>query len=114
MRCVVLPSIPTSAFISVKETTIKIRQATLEDIVDVTKNCNVIINYIRHPPTIKVLSEILRATNFITGTEYRLYPDDVIIVVGLKFRAPVSGQDVNVTPDDLLVLIAEVQYIVIT
>jgi hypothetical protein len=110
-RCVLLPSLPVSAFSDIKEVTIRVRQTTLEDVLNMVKGCNVIINYIRHPPTNRILDTL--KVSYITGTEYKLYPDDIIIAIGLKFRAPVSGQDVNVTPDDLLVLVADVQYIVI-
>lgn len=104
-RCVILPSLPTSAFIEIHEVALRVRHATLGDIVEAAKNCDTIINYIRHPPTNKLLSEMI---NFVMGTEYRIFADDTIFVVGLKSRAPVSGQDVNVAPSDLLVLAVDV------
>jgi hypothetical protein len=104
-RCVVLPSLPTSAFAEISEVVLRVRRATLEDIVEASRNCSVVVNYIRHPPTNKLLSEMI---NFVMGTEYRVFAGDIIFVVGLKSRAPVSGQDVNVTPSDLLVLAADV------
>jgi hypothetical protein len=104
-RCVILPSLPTSAFTEAREIVLKVRHATLEDIVEVTKNCDIIVNYIRHAPTNKILSELV---HFIAGTEYKIFANDIIFVVGLKTRTPASGQDVNVTPSDLLVLAVEV------
>ena len=104
-RCIILPSLPTSAFLETSEVILRVRRATLEDIVEASKNCDIIINYIRHPPTNKILAEMV---NFVTGTEYRVFAGDIVFVVGLKSRAPASGQDVNVTPSDLLILAVDV------
>jgi intergrase/recombinase len=105
MKCVVLPSIPTSAFAEVSEVVLRVRRVTLNDIAEASKNCDVIINYIRHPPTNKLLSEIM---DFAVGTEYKISANDVIFIVGLKSRAPVSGQDVPVTVNDLLILAVDI------
>ncbi len=104
-RCVILPSIPTSAFTEIAEVVLKVKRATLEDIVEASKSCSITINFIRHPPTNKILSDMI---TFVMGTEYKIFANDRIFVVGLKTRAPVSGQDVNVTPDDLLILAVDV------
>ncbi len=106
VRCVILPSLPTSMFTEVAEVILRVRQASLKDIVESVKDCNVVVNFIRHPPTNKILSDVL--PSFVMGVEYKIFAHDKIFVIGLKFRTPVSGQDVNVTPDDLLILAVDV------
>jgi hypothetical protein len=104
-RCVIVPSIAVSMF-TTTEVTLRVRRVTLEDVAKMAKDCDIVLNFIRHQPTNKILSEVV---NFaMGGTEYKLSADDIIFVVGLKYRAPISGQDINVTPDDLLILAVEV------
>jgi hypothetical protein len=105
MKCAVLPSIPTSAFADINEATIRVRKITFNELVELAKTCDTLINFNRHPPTNQLLAKYL---TFVAGTEYRLNKDDRIFVVGLKSRAPTPGQDVNVTIDDLLILAVDI------
>jgi len=105
MRCIVLPSIPTSAFTDISEVTIRVRKITFNELVELTRTCDTIVNFVRHPPTNQILSKYF---TFTTGTEYKISANDKIFVVGLKSRAPTPGQDVNVTIDDLLILVVDI------
>jgi hypothetical protein len=90
----------------VSEVTIRVRKITFNELVELVRNCDTIVNFIRHPPTNQLLSVHFK---FTTGTEYRLGgSSDKIFVVGLKSRAPTPGQDVNVTIDDLLILAVDI------
>jgi hypothetical protein len=102
MKCVILPSIPTSAFADIAEPIkLTVAKISFEDLVNALRQCDIVVNYIRHPPTNQLLS---KHVSFTTGTEYRISAGDAVFVVGLKARAPISGQDVSVTVDDLLIL----------
>ncbi len=106
-RCVVLPSLPTSMFIDISAAVrLTVRKITFEEFAAKVRYCDSVINYNRHPPTNQLLSKYV---SFTTGAEYRLATNDVIFVVGLKARTPISGQDVIVTENDLLVLEVQVE-----
>jgi len=104
MKCVILPSIATSIFDVTNEVTIRVRKITFGELVEALKSCSTTVNYVRHPPTNRILANYV---TFVTGAEYRI-ANDRIFIVGLKFRTPTSGQDVDVKPDDLLILAVDV------
>jgi len=104
-RCIILPSIATSIFADVSEVVLRVKKITFNELIETVRTCDTIINFNRHPPTNQLLAKHLM---FVTGTEYKLNKDDRIFVIGLKARAPVSGQDVQVTIDDLLILAIDV------
>jgi hypothetical protein len=106
-KCVILPSIPTSMFADITSPVrLTVAKITFEEFTTKAKYCSNIINYVRHAPTNQLISKYI---SFTAGTEYKLNAGDRIFIVGLKTRAPVSGQDVNVTIDDLLVLEVQVE-----
>jgi hypothetical protein len=105
VRCIIIPAIAASMFAEVSEVVVRIRHASLEDLVEAATRSDIVVNYIRHPPTNHLLSKYI---SFTTGTEYRIFADDIIFVVGLRYRTPVPGQDVAVTPDDLLILAVDI------
>jgi hypothetical protein len=80
---------------------LNVTKIVFEEFVSKVKHCNSIVNYNRHPPTNQLLAKYI---SFTTAAEYKLDIGDRIFVVGLKTRAPVSGQDVSVTENDLIVL----------
>jgi hypothetical protein len=92
-------------FTDVDEVVIRVKKLTFNELVETAKTCDTIVNFIRHPPTSHLLSKYF---TFTVGTEYRLDKKDRIFVVGLKARAPISGQDVSVTIDDLLILAIDI------
>jgi hypothetical protein len=106
VKCAVLPSLPTSMFVDITTVRLTVTKITFEELIAKLKSCSTVVNYNRHPPTNQLLA---RHISFMTGTEYRLDVSDKIYVVGLKSRAPVSGQDINVTENDLLVLEVQVE-----
>jgi hypothetical protein len=69
--------------------------------------CEKIINYVRHKPTVDLLSSI--GVSFESGFEYKLLDadDTIIFMIGLKSRAPTSGADITVTADDLLIYLVK-------
>ena len=106
-KCVILPSIPVSMFADITTTVrLNVTKITFEEFISKARRCDSVVNYIRHPPTNQLLSQYIV---FTAGVEYRLDRDDRIFAIGLKARAPVSGQDVSVTTDDLIVLEVQVE-----
>jgi hypothetical protein len=105
-RCIIIPSIAASIFADITTIKLTITRVSFEEFISRVKRCDIIINYNRHPPTNQLLS---RYISFNSGVEYRLDRSDMIFVVGLKARTPISGQDVPVTANDLLILQVEVE-----
>jgi len=106
MKCIILPSIPVSMFADVEAVRLTVKKITFEELVSKLRHCDNIVNYNRHLPTNQLLSKYV---TFTIGTEYRLDKNDRIFAIGLKTRAPVSGQDVAVTENELLVLEVQVE-----
>ncbi|MCS7119469.1 MAG: YddF family protein [Archaeoglobaceae archaeon] len=75
-----------------------ITPSTLEEVKGIV---GVAVSYIGHPETAKVLG---LAPN---RGEAKPQPGDVAYVLRLKFRPPVSGQEVKIGPEDLEVLRVE-------
>jgi hypothetical protein len=80
------------------------KRLTWQEFTTMLTQCEKVVNYIRHKPTNDLLATIVK---FETGFEYRIDISDTIFLVGLKARTPVSGADVTVTPDDLLIYLAK-------
>jgi hypothetical protein len=102
-RCVIIPSIATSMLPD--KITLTFTKLTWEEFTALLAKCERITNYIRHKPTNDLL--LLVISKFETGFEYRIDTSDVIVLLGLKARAPVSGADVNVSPSDLLIYLVK-------
>jgi hypothetical protein len=103
-KCVIVPSIAVSMLPS-EGITLAFAKLTWEEFATQVKMCEKVVNYIRHKPTNDLLLTIIQ--RFESGTEYRIDMNDVIILLGLKSRAPVPGADVNVSPSDLLIYLAK-------
>jgi hypothetical protein len=84
--------------------TLSFTKLSWDEFVATIKGCEKIINYVRHKPTIDLLTAIVA---FETGFEYKIDTSDTIFLVGLKTRAPTPGADVAVKPDDLLIYLAK-------
>jgi hypothetical protein len=101
-RCVIIPSIATSMLPD--KITLTFTKLTWEEFTMLLTKCEKVTNYIRHKPTNDLL---LTITKFETGIEYKIDTNDIVFIIGLKSRAPVSGADVNVSPSDLLIYLAK-------
>ena len=63
-----------------------------------------VLNYIGHAPTVSLLNKLLNLNLQPTRAEYRISPNDLIIMVSLSQRQIVSGQDVLVSDFSQLVI----------
>jgi len=77
----------------------------LQEIIKVAKEQNKeIVNYIGHPTTVSLLGQLLSLQLQTTRSEYQIQKGDLLIMVSLKQRQKVSGQEVNVSSvEDLLI-----------
>ncbi len=103
--CVIVPSIAVS-MITVDTITIVFYKETWNSFIDTLKVCERIVNYVRHRPSVDLIESIVGKME--TGFEYRIERGHTIFIVGLKSRTPVSGTDVKVNPEDLLIYRATV------
>jgi len=60
--------------------------------------------YIRHAHTVNLLKKYFSNLIDKSKEEYKLDPRDYIVIFTLTKRTPVSGQDVDVKPEDLLIV----------
>ncbi|RLE65542.1 MAG: hypothetical protein DRJ38_03590 [Thermoprotei archaeon] len=107
-RLIFAPPLPLNAFQG-KTISIKVRRLSIEELrhlVEQYKQHGVeIVNFIRHPSTVKLLNQLLGLNMQPSSELYQYQQGDIIIVVGL--RRPVRGQEVEVKPEDLDVAIVE-------
>jgi hypothetical protein len=97
--CIVIPSLAVSMLPD--DITMRFHRETWDNFVSTLRSCGKIISYIRHKPTTDLIESAVGKID--TGFEYKIEEGHLIFMVGLKFRAPVSGADVAVRPDDLLI-----------
>jgi len=109
-ECILLPSIPASIFPDNTEWVLEVTPVKFAEMLyDFGVWWLSIISYIRHEPTMRAIKQYAPATEIIqvTSGEYsleRYRRGDLIFVIGLRKRAPTSGADVEVTIDDLKIL----------
>jgi len=104
-RVVFVGGIAPSMFPSYKELTLYYRRVGIDELKELVKDAEV-LNYVRHGSTVKVLSEIL-GKQLTPSTELYVWrEDDVLVVVGLK--KPVRGQEVEVSAEDLDLVVVRV------
>jgi len=108
-RLIILPSIPPNAlypydfYLKAKAVNSDIELGIIFGLYDE------IINYNRHVPTNNYLSRFGGNIKTINGA-YTYTPGDDILVVGLKGRAPKSGQDMEINGfDDLAVYVVNIE-----
>ena len=75
-----------------------------EMVKEALKNNIPIINFIGHAPTVSLLNKLLNLNLQPTRAEYKINPNDLIIMVSLSQRQQISGQDVSVTDFNQLVI----------
>jgi hypothetical protein len=102
-RCVIVPSISVSMLKDWSTTVMSMHLERFDNMVEDLKVCREVINYVRHKPTIDVIGKHVGRSDIKNEFEYVIDPYDVIYVVGLRSRTPVSGADVVVEPKDLLI-----------
>jgi hypothetical protein len=107
-RIILLPSLPLN-IIPYDVATIVVWKRRLEDIqrlVNINKAYTskviTVLNYIRHAPTNKLLANYFEFIDK-SNEQYQFNDKDFIFVITLKQRAPVSGKDVEVKEEDLLI-----------
>jgi hypothetical protein len=103
-KCVVIPSIAVSML--PESVTLTFVKLTWDEFTSKLAECQKIVNYVRHKPTIDLLTSAV-STTLETGFEYRISTDDTIFLLGLRTRAPTPGADVAVAPNDLLIYLAK-------
>jgi len=112
-KVILLPSLPLNILPFEREPVIKCVLESMDikefkQLLDFLKSRGVdveIHSYIRHKPTNELLEEMLRGYRIVYHVEpYRFNYKDIIYAITLKFRPPVSGMDVKVSPEDLLVV----------
>ena len=101
-RIVIIPSIAGS-MLDNKQITVTITPITPEQLKEISNGAE-IINYIRHPATNQLLQQLIPNMRQAPSPEYKILASDVIIMVSLAQRAPVSGQEVQVQSLNQLVL----------
>jgi hypothetical protein len=104
MSIVILPSFPLNILpwnLSDRFTVLFIRRslAELKGIIGDRE----VYNYIRHAPTNKLLAKYFKVIDK-SNEQYVFNPSDYIIIITLMRRTPVSGMDVEITENDLLVV----------
>lgn len=102
MAVKILPSLPPNAFTNLlPHFAIQCGETSIEELIKLSLSDKLQI-YIRHKPTLDLLAKYI--TNYETTTsEAKIENYEMFYVISLKTRAP-SGQDVEVSEKDLLVL----------
>jgi len=104
-RVVFVGGLAPSMFPGYKELTLWYKRIGVEELKELVKDAEV-LNYVRHESTVKVLSEILGKQLTPSAELYVWREDDVLVVVGLK--KPVRGQEVEVSVEDLDLVVVRV------
>jgi hypothetical protein len=104
MSIVILPSFPLNILpwqLSDRFTVLFIKR-TINELKGIIGDREV-ISYIRHAPTNRLLTKYFKVIDKSNET-YSFNPQDYIIIVTLLKRTPISGQDLEVSESDLLVV----------
>jgi hypothetical protein len=107
-RIILLPSLPLN-IIPYEVATIVVWKRRIEDIqrlININKAYTskgiTVLNYIRHAPTNQLISKYFQFTDK-SNESYVFNDKDFIFVITLKQRTPISGKDVEVKEEDLLI-----------
>jgi len=108
-RLIILPSIPPNAFYP-NDFIIKARVIKSDvELGIILGQYDEIINYNRHEPTNKYLARFNANIKNISGA-YTYQKGDDILVMGLKGRTPKSGQDMEISGfNDLVIYLVKVE-----
>lgn len=104
MSIVILPSFPLNILpwnLSDRFTVLFIKR-TLSELKNIIGEREV-ITYIRHAPTNQLLAKYFKLVDK-SNEQYVFNPADYIIIVTLLKRTPISGQDMQVSENDLLIV----------
>ncbi len=102
MRLIILPALPASAVQNEFHAIIKpITLQELKEFVEERKQLIAeVINFNRHEPTNRILAKYV-SLPMKQGNMYYFQQGDVMVLVGLKTRAPKGTMDVEVREEDL-------------
>ena len=87
-----------------KKLNIDMEQVTLDELAGMIKQDDVIINFVRHPKTLELIKQKIQKPIVDGGKEYKLDPSHKIVMFGLAQRQEKSGEEVNVTSEEQLVI----------
>jgi len=104
-RIVLVGGLAPSMFSNFNEITIWYKRITVEELIELAKDAEV-INFVRHESTVKLLSSILNRDLTPNAGLYQWQQGDVLIVIGL--RKPIRGQEVEVKADDLDIVLCKI------
>jgi Domain of unknown function (DUF1874). len=97
-RVVLVGGLAPSMFVNYSELTIWYKKITLEELKEIARDAE-IVNFVRHESTVKLLSQVLGIDLTPSTGLYQWQEGDILVIVGLK--KPVRGQEVQVTAEDL-------------
>jgi hypothetical protein len=101
-RIILVGGVAPSMF-SQNELTMYYKRISLDELKELAKDAEV-VNFVRHESTVKLLSSALGKQVTPNPGLYQWVDGDILVVVGLK--KPIRGQEMQVTADDLdLVLV---------
>jgi len=101
-RIVLVGGVAPSMFTG-NEYTMYYKRISLDELRELAKDADV-VNYVRHESTVKLLSQVLNRNMQPNPGLYTWQEDDILVIVGLK--KPIRGQELEVKPEDLdLVLV---------
>lgn len=90
-RVVLLNSLPLNAFSSFSEFTLRVERLSAQQLVSLLEGAATVESYVRHPPTVQLLSQLAGRQLPVNGGLYRYQEGDRLVVVVL--RSPVRGQE---------------------
>jgi Domain of unknown function (DUF1874). len=104
-RVVLVGGLAPSMFEGFNELTVYYKRITIDELKEVVKDA-VVLNYIRHESTVKLLSNVLGIDLVPNTGLYKWEEGDILIIVGLK--KPVRGQELQITLEDLDLVLCKV------
>jgi len=90
-----------------REAIVQFRRISLEELRELARYN--VVNYIRHPSTLSVVSDIIGRQLEVNSGNYVYHVGDVIIMITLA--TPQRGQEAQVKPEDLVVYQISVRHL---
>jgi len=79
-------------------------QVTLDEVANMINEGDVVINTVRHPTTLALIKQKVKVP-MTEVKEYKIDPRHIIIAFGLAQRQEQSGQEVNISNENQLVIL---------
>jgi len=106
MRLVFLNALPLNA-IDFEAFTLYINRITFDDLRELLRKADEVVNFIRHPATLKIIQEKLGISLSPSSQLYKYRHGDLLVIVTLK--KPVRGVEaMNITESDILLYLVRV------